>query len=163
MVNLEDKSLLASLNEHPKNVFALLSQNPKKIIDGKADKRIFLMVDEVQYLDDPSNFLKYLYDEYEYNLKVVATGSSAFYIDKKFRDSLHGNQLSINDYITNTIDYGAYTEQYDWLKEEDKLSSWNDFSILVASLTRYINDLETGTHKIRSKRDYQNFFPNLFE
>ena len=50
------------------------------------------MIDEVQYAADPSNFLKYLYDVYGENLKIVATGSSAFYIDKKFTDSLSGRK-----------------------------------------------------------------------
>ena len=50
------------------------------------------MIDEVQYAADPSNFLKYLYDVYGENLKIVAAGSSAFYIDKKFTDSLSGRK-----------------------------------------------------------------------
>ncbi len=106
IINLEDKSILASLNENPNNVFAWSTQVPTKILDGKVKKRIFLLIDEVQYLDDPSNFLKYLYDEYEYNVKIIATGSSAFYIDKKFKDSLAGRKrifnlhpLSFNEFL----------------------------------------------------------------
>ena len=51
-----------------------------------------LSPDEIQYLDDPSNFLKLLYDEHAGLLKIVATGSSAFYIDHQFRDSLAGRK-----------------------------------------------------------------------
>jgi predicted AAA+ superfamily ATPase len=47
-----------------------------------------IFVDEVQYLKNPSNFLKLLYDEYNENLKLVVSGSSSFYIDQKFKDSL---------------------------------------------------------------------------
>ncbi len=47
---------------------------------------------KVQYLDDPSNFLKLLYDDHASTLKVVATGSSAFYIDGAFKDSLAGRK-----------------------------------------------------------------------
>jgi len=36
--------------------------------------------------------LKLLYDEYSNRLKIVATGSSAFYIDKQFKDSLVGRK-----------------------------------------------------------------------
>jgi len=49
-------------------------------------------MDEVQYLSDPSNFLKLIYDEYKNKIKIIATGSSAFYIDRKFNDSLAGRK-----------------------------------------------------------------------
>ncbi|HAH56780.1 MAG TPA: AAA family ATPase, partial [Bacteroidales bacterium] len=47
---------------------------------------------EVQYLDDPSNFLKLLYDEYAAKIKIIATGSNAFYMNDHFRDSLAGRK-----------------------------------------------------------------------
>jgi uncharacterized protein len=56
------------------------------------DKKIMVFVDEVQYLSDPSNFLKLIYDEYKDKIKIIATGSSAFYIDRKFNDSLAGRK-----------------------------------------------------------------------
>ena len=56
------------------------------------DQPSFLMINEVQYAADPSNFIKYLYDVYGEILKIVATGSSAFYIDKKLTDSLSGRK-----------------------------------------------------------------------
>ena len=51
-----------------------------------------VFIDEVQYLDSPSNFLKLIYDEYREKVKLVASGSSAFYIDSKFNDSLAGRK-----------------------------------------------------------------------
>ncbi|MDR2411558.1 MAG: AAA family ATPase [Candidatus Peribacteria bacterium] len=47
-----------------------------------------MFVDEIQLLDNPSNFLKLIYDDFNKNIKLVASGSSSFYIDKKFKDSL---------------------------------------------------------------------------
>lgn len=88
--SLEDKDLLADLNKHPKNIFNYISDI------NKAEKRQYLLIDEIQYLDDPSNFLKYLYDLYHLRLKIVVTGSSAFYIDKKYKDSLAGRKKIIN-------------------------------------------------------------------
>lgn len=55
-------------------------------------KRQFIFIDKVQYHDDPSNFLKYLYDEHWEQLKFVVTSSSGFYIDQKFKDSLAGRK-----------------------------------------------------------------------
>jgi predicted AAA+ superfamily ATPase len=57
-------------------------------VDGK----IIVFLDEIQYLKDPSNLLKLLYDEHVERIKIVATGSSAFYIDDHFRDSLAGRK-----------------------------------------------------------------------
>ncbi len=86
-LNLEDPDYLKLLNEHPKNLFKIFA------IDGKiAEKKTVIFVDEIQYLKDPSNFLKYLYDEYKEKIKLIVSGSSAFYIDSKFKDSLSGRK-----------------------------------------------------------------------
>ncbi|MDD3808260.1 MAG: ATP-binding protein [Candidatus Pacebacteria bacterium] len=82
--SLEDPALLSKLDEHPDNLL--------KIIDG-LDKNIkYVFIDEIQYLKNPSNFLKFHYDKYKGKIKLVVTGSSAFYIDKKFKDSLTGRK-----------------------------------------------------------------------
>lgn len=83
-LNLEDPEYLALLNESPKNLFKIFSFDLKQ--------KTFVLIDEVQYLKDPTNFLKYFYDEYRQNIKIIATGSSAFYLDRKFKDSLAGRK-----------------------------------------------------------------------
>ena len=83
-LNLEDPDYLGLLNQSPKNIFKIFTMDLKK--------KVFLFVDEIQYLEDPSNFLKYLYDEYKGKIKLLVSGSSAFYLDKKFKDSLAGRK-----------------------------------------------------------------------
>ena len=83
-INLEDPDYLSLLKQSPKNLFKLFS------ID--LNKKNFVLIDEIQYLENPSNFLKYFYDEYKGRIKIIASGSSAFYIDKKFKDSLAGRK-----------------------------------------------------------------------
>lgn len=83
-LNLEDPDYLSLLNKSPKNLFKIFSFDLKQ--------KNFLLVDEIQYLDNPSNFLKYFYDEYRDKIKIIASGSSAFYLDKKFKDSLAGRK-----------------------------------------------------------------------
>lgn len=95
-LTLEDSRILHSINEHPENIFNYIPNLPRTISDGISEDRIFLMIDEIQYANDPTNFLKLLYDKYEDNLKVIATGSSAFYIDRKFKDSLAGRKRVFN-------------------------------------------------------------------
>jgi len=87
-LNLEDPDYLSLLNESPKNLFKIFP------IDFK--KRTFLFIDEIQYLNNPSNFLKYFFDEYKDKIKIIASGSSAFYLDKKFKDSLVGRKIIFN-------------------------------------------------------------------
>jgi uncharacterized protein len=83
-LTLEDPQLLSAINVHPENIF--------DYIPRPGNERVYLLIDEVQYAADPSNFLKLLYDKYAPKLKIVATGSSAFYIDRKFKDSLAGRK-----------------------------------------------------------------------
>ncbi|MEA2042320.1 MAG: ATP-binding protein [Bacteroidota bacterium] len=115
LINLEDKNVLESLNNDVKSIFKFIPFHPQRIIDGKTNRRIFFLIDEIQYLDDPSNFMKYLYDEYEYNVKLIVTGSSAFYIDKKFKDSLAGRKRIFHLYPLSF-------EEFLIFKKQDKIS-----------------------------------------
>ena len=84
-LNLEDPDYLHLLNQSPKNLFQILP------IDLNTKTAIF--IDEIQYLKNPTNFLKYLFDEYQDKIKLIVSGSSAFYLDRKFRDSLVGRKI----------------------------------------------------------------------
>lgn len=83
-LNLEDPDYLELLNKSPKNLF--------KIFTLDLNRKSFVLIDEIQYLNNPSNLLKYLYDEYKGKIKLLVSGSSSFYIDKKFKDSLAGRK-----------------------------------------------------------------------
>lgn len=83
-LNLEDPDYLSLLNQSPKNIF--------QIFPIDLTRKAYLFIDEVQYLKNPSNFLKYLFDEYKNKIKILASGSSAFYLDQKFKDSLAGRK-----------------------------------------------------------------------
>ena len=85
-LSLENPEMLQDLNTHPENIFKYVP---------KPSRKIFLLLDEVQYLSAPSNVLKYLYDTYGDHLKLVVSGSSAFYIDRNFTDSLAGRKRII--------------------------------------------------------------------
>lgn len=97
VLNLERKDILLDLNQNPEN---LLKYLPK--VEGR---RTFALIDEIQYLDDPTNFLKLLHDEHADRLKMVVTGSSAFYIDRQFKDSLAGRKRIFE---LKTLDFEEY-------------------------------------------------------
>lgn len=56
-------------------------------------KRVFVFIDEIQHLRNPSSLLKYLYDHYKPKLKFIVSGSSSLEIRKKFSDALTGRVL----------------------------------------------------------------------
>jgi len=72
------------LNRSLKNLFQIAP------IDLRV--RTYVFVDEIQYLKDPTNFIKFFFDEYREKIKIIASGSSAFFVDRGFRDSLVGRK-----------------------------------------------------------------------
>lgn len=113
-LNLEDPDYLELLNVSPKNLF--------KIYPFDLKKRTFVFIDEVQYLKNPSGFLKFLYDEYKGKIKLLVSGSSAFYIDRKFRESLVGRKRIFNVFTLSFREFLRF-------KEETELSQ-KDFTKL---------------------------------
>lgn len=87
-ISLENKQYRMLLDETPENIFQLVPPLNKQ-------SRLYLFIDEIQYLKDPSNFLKHIYDDYREQVKFIVTGSSSFYIDRKFNDSLAGRKRII--------------------------------------------------------------------
>jgi len=77
-----------------------LSQNNLSI-----KNKLFIAIDEFQYLKNATKFLKLLYDEYP-NIQILATGSSAIEIRKHLKESLAGRKkiyhlypLSFEEYL----------------------------------------------------------------
>ena len=115
-VTLEDPAILKRLNEHPENLFSILPQTETKI---------FVLVDEIQYLADPTNFLKYNFDLHCETIKIICTGSSAFYIDQNFKDSLAGRKqifklftLSFEEFLY--FKTGDNSLKYEWLEMQKR-------------------------------------------
>lgn len=111
-LNLENKAILAELNENPFNIFRFLPA---------IEKRIVIFIDEIQYLKDPSNFLKLLFDEHAQQIKIVATGSSAFYLDSRFKDSMAGRKRIFNLLPCSFDEYLEITGKQDLLEEKSRL------------------------------------------
>jgi len=125
-LNLENKTFLAELNENPLNLLKFMPE---------PNTRTIALVDEIQYLDDPSNFLKLLYDEHSEQIKVMATGSSAFYIDNQFRDSLAGRKKIFQLYTCSFDEYLELSGKSDLREEKDHLLKNGDFK---STLTDYL-------------------------
>lgn len=109
--NLENTEYLKLFNKHPFNIFELI---PK----SKAKQIIF--IDEIQYLNNPTNFLKLLYDEKRNKIKIIASGSSSFYLDKKFKDSLVGRKFLFEVYPLSFDEFLIFNEENELLKKAGK-------------------------------------------
>ena len=87
-MDLEDFILLDLCNKGPEEVL--------NYIKGKGcdlDGKVYLFIDEIQYLNNPSSFLKLFHDRYKGKVKLIVSGSSSFNIKTKFKDSLVGRTI----------------------------------------------------------------------
>ena len=103
-IDLEDFVLLDICNKGVDN-----AMNYLKSIGCDFTKRVFLFIDEVQYLDNPSSFLKLFHDRYGTEVKLVVSGSSSFAIKSKFKDSLVGRMFGFEL-------FGLDFEEFLWFK-----------------------------------------------
>jgi predicted AAA+ superfamily ATPase len=85
--DLEDLALLEVFNS---GVTEFISYLNAKGIDVQG--RNYLFVDGIQYMNDPTHFLKLVADHHK-NLKLIVSGSSTLEIRKKFKDSLAGRKV----------------------------------------------------------------------
>lgn len=100
--DLEDFVLLDLFNRGAGEVFDYL--NGLKF--NKNFSR-YMFVDEIQYLDNPSGFLKLFNDRYKEQIQMVVSGSSSFRIKSKFKDSLVGRTV---DFEVFGLDFEEYLE-----------------------------------------------------
>ncbi len=100
--DLEDFVLLDVCNKGADEALRYL-----KAKGADLSKRIFLLIDEVQYLADPAAFLKLFHDRYAPGVKLIVSGSSSFDIKRKFKDSLAGR---IMDFELFTLDFREFLE-----------------------------------------------------
>lgn len=109
-ITLEDIDYLSLLNESPKNLLSIVGLDLKE--------KVTVFIDEIQYLNHPTNFLKYYYDEYKDKIKLIVSGSSAFYLDSKFADSLAGRKRIFQVYPLSFSEFLLF---------KDELALWKKF------------------------------------
>ncbi len=88
--NLEIQQLLDRINKIP--VAEFISELERQGATMK--NRIYVFIDEIQYLSHPSSFLKQIIDQYP-QIKLIVSGSSSFEMKKKFTDRLTGRKRFI--------------------------------------------------------------------
>ncbi|MBM3709902.1 MAG: hypothetical protein FJW61_05725, partial [Actinobacteria bacterium] len=148
--DLEDFEILNLIDSGVKNfVKYILSRAAQK------DNRIYIFIDEIQYLNNPSNFLKLIADHYK-NLKVIATGSSTLEIKRKFKDSLVGRKIVINLNTLNFKEYLLFKER----KELYNILNSHNFRLFIDSKSKSTNAISEEIPVIikeEIKREFEEF------
>jgi len=85
--DLEDFEFLNLFNAGVRDVLRYL-----EIQGMNHNERNYIFVDEIQYMEDPSNFLKLVADHHK-SLKFICSGSSTLEVRRKFTDSLAGRKV----------------------------------------------------------------------
>lgn len=88
-IDLEEMRMLELLNKGPEALSKLLLEQGFDL----RNKKTFVLIDEIQYLKNPTNFLKLISDHYQC-IKVIVSGSSTFEIKKKVGKALVGRAFA---------------------------------------------------------------------
>ena len=125
--SLENPDILAQFDLHPEELFTMLPS---------LGSRVVVLIDEIQYLKNPTNFLKYHFDFHSEHIKIICSGSSAFYIDHKFSDSLAGRKqifnlytLSFKEFLTFKNENATIFPELKEMKERDNYISLQSHKI----------------------------------
>jgi uncharacterized protein len=115
-MDLENREFLELCEKGAESTFNYLLQKGLN-----KEKKIYLLIDEIQYLSDPSNFLKLFHDHYD-NVKLIVSGSSSFDIKKKFKNSLVGRTINFEIYPLSFSEFLIFKEKdYKISKENNEL------------------------------------------
>jgi len=79
-------------------------------------KKSYIFIDEIQYHENPTNFMKLIADHVE-NIQLIVSGSSTLEIRRKFKDTLTGRKQVFH---LQPLDF----EEYLIFKEEVNLLNW---------------------------------------
>jgi len=99
-VDSGNKALLDAQNPLHRMVFEeqnydLVLQNLREF-GIKGDSHAYVFIDEIQFMPEITQVIKYLYDHY--GTKFVVTGSSSYYLRNLFPESLAGRKLTFELY-----------------------------------------------------------------
>lgn len=90
-IDLEDSRYLRILDAGVDEFLRHLAEQGHAV--GTEQERLYVFIDEIQYLANPSSFLKLVADHH-HGIKLIVSGSSSFAIREKFSDSLVGRTIN---------------------------------------------------------------------
>lgn len=102
-IDLED-SRLKNILDLGVDEFLKFIKEEGFILDEQKKSKLFVLIDEIQYLLNPSSFLKLVADHHK-EIKLIVSGSSSFAIKSKFKDSLVGRTVDFEIFPLSFIEF----------------------------------------------------------
>ncbi|MFZ3066302.1 MAG: ATP-binding protein [Nitrospirota bacterium] len=130
-IDLEDSRFVKILDSGTDGIKRLLREEG---ILPAARKKAFIFIDEIQYLENPSSFLKLTADHHK-DVKLIVSGSSSFAIKDKFKDSLVGRTVNFEIFNLSFKEFLLF-KQYAY--EEGKVYTKKKTDELKALFKEYI-------------------------
>ena len=121
------------------NIFRQGIDSVENYINARTDYKgkIYLFVDEIQYLENASNFIKLLVDNYSEKFKFIASGSSVIGIKSKIKQSLVGRIITFEIFGLDFEEFLWFKgKKINFLKARD-LKSEKELKELFAEFTIY--------------------------
>ncbi len=81
----------------------------------KPDRRGYIFLDEIQYLENSASLLKYMFDHYP-QLKFIVSGSSSLRIKSLFSDSMVGRKRVVRLYPLNFREFLRFKQKEELLR-----------------------------------------------
>lgn len=112
-IDLEDRRLLTILDEGVDSFVRHLQE--EGITQTVGSLPIFVLIDEIHYLANPSSFLKLIADHHS-SIKLIVSGLSSFDIKNKFQDSLAGRTVNFEVFNLSFKEFLLF-KQYEFHKD----------------------------------------------
>lgn len=141
-----DRSIILDL-ENPEHLLGLgrdinSSLQYLEMLCPQIPGRIWVFIDEIQYVDDFSRTVKYIVDHYSQRYKLVMTGSSSLLIKASFSESLVGRKDIVELYPLSFAEYCRFQgeEKLSELIRQSSPDSYYQLGIPVPKLQRMIGE-----------------------
>jgi predicted AAA+ superfamily ATPase len=131
-IDLEDSRYVNILDAGVREFLKLLEEEGIKA--ARQNRKIFVLVDEIQYLANPSSFLKLISDHHK-DIKLIVSGSSSFAIKSKFKDSLVGRTV---DFDIFPLSFREFLTFRGYPFEEGKVYTGKKVDELKGFLKQYV-------------------------
>lgn len=119
-IDLED-SRLKNILDLGVDEFLKYLQEEGVYQEQRKDGKVFILIDEIQYLANPSSFLKLIADHHK-EIKLIVSGSSSFAIKSKFKDSLVGRTVNFEIFPLSFVEFLTfknYQHSKDFLRDKN--------------------------------------------
>ena len=134
-IDLEDSRNLRILDNGVDEFIKHLKEQGFEI-NKDNQKKIFVFIDEIQYLANPSSFLKLVVDHYK-QIKLIVSGSSSFNIKNKFKDSLVGRTIEFEIFNLSFAEFLDFKDYYFDSKNEHTKKKIGELIDLYEEYTLY--------------------------